>query len=168
MPRHANLAPPLHLWHANLVPMVRPLCAAWGTPLLAHGLSLTFTQPLLFAIATLHTLKPIPIGPQKLKVKSHRMVASHSEPLLVLPQFPSDWYQMVKHRVQIRAKCFRSECIKYPKSIYIYLYLNIIFIINFTCLFVWYLWSLKFYKIYRSILYKHFVSQNMIRIQHIQ
>ena len=87
--------------------MARQPCT-YGTPLFAspearhwraHGLSLTFTQPLLFAIAMLHTLKPILIGPEKLKVKSHRMVASNSEPLLVLPQLPSDQYQMVKHRV---------------------------------------------------------------------
>ena len=78
-------------------PSALPEARHWRT----HSLSLNFTQPLLFAIAMLPTLKPIPVGPQKLKVKSHRMVASYSEPLLVLPQLPSNQYQMVKHRVQI-------------------------------------------------------------------
>ena len=54
----------------------------------------------------------------KLKVKSLRMVATNSEPLLVLSQLPSGRFQAVKHRVQIRAKCFRSECIKYLNSIF--------------------------------------------------
>ena len=42
----------------------------------------------------------------KLKVKSHRMVARNSEPLLVLSQLPSGRVQAVKHRVQMRAKVF--------------------------------------------------------------
>ena len=54
----------------------------------------------------------------KLKVKSLRMVATNSEPLFVLSQLPSGRFQVVKHRVQIRAKCFRSECSKYLNSIF--------------------------------------------------
>ena len=75
--RRATTAPPICL-------RVPPLCHpfAYGTPNLclgpplfappearhwrAHSLSLNFIQPLLFAIAILPTLKPIPIGPQKL------------------------------------------------------------------------------------------------------
>ena len=54
----------------------------------------------------------------KLKVKSLRMVATNSEPLLELSQLPSGRYQAVKHRVQIRARCFRAECVRYLNSIF--------------------------------------------------
>ena len=61
---------PLCLWHANLVPRPAPLCASRGAhlacPWRAGGLSLTFTQPSLFAIAMLPTPKPMQLGPQKL------------------------------------------------------------------------------------------------------
>ena len=54
----------------------------------------------------------------KLKVKSLRMVATNSEPLLELSQLPSGRYQAVKHRVQICARCFRAECVRYLNSIF--------------------------------------------------
>ena len=70
MPRRATLVPPLCLWHANLVPRPAPLCAGRGAhlacPWRASGLSLTFTQPSLFAVAMLPTPKPMQLGPQKL------------------------------------------------------------------------------------------------------
>ena len=70
MPRRATLVPPLCPWHANLVPRPAPLCAGRGAhlacPWRAGGLSLTFTQPSLFAIAMLPTPKPMQLGPQKL------------------------------------------------------------------------------------------------------
>ena len=57
MPMRAILVPPLCLWHANLVPGPAHLCAGRGAhlacPWRAGGLSLTFTQPSLFAIAIL-------------------------------------------------------------------------------------------------------------------
>jgi hypothetical protein len=53
-----------------------------------------------------------------LKVKSLRMIATEDEPLLRLNQLPSGRYQSVKFRVQIRAKCFRAECIKYLNSVF--------------------------------------------------
>ena len=70
MPRRATPVPPLCLWHANLVPRPAPLCAGRGAhlacPWRASGLSLTFTQPSLFAVAMLPTPKPMQLGPQKL------------------------------------------------------------------------------------------------------
>ena len=70
MPRCATIVPPLCHPHAYGTPALCP-----GPPLFApveariwraHGLSLTFTQPSLFAIAMLPTPKPIHLGLQKL------------------------------------------------------------------------------------------------------
>jgi hypothetical protein len=53
----------------------------------------------------------------KLKTKSLRMVATSSEPVLILDQLPSGRYTAIRHRVQIRAKCFRAESVRLLNSI---------------------------------------------------
>ena len=58
------------------------------------------------------------ISAKDLKTKSLRMIATDNEPILELYQLPSGRYQTVRYRVQLRAKCFRSECIKYLNTIF--------------------------------------------------
>ena len=63
MPRRATLVPMARQPYAYDPPL---FAVAEARHWRAHGLSLTFTQQSLFAIAMLPTLKAIPIGPQKL------------------------------------------------------------------------------------------------------
>ena len=54
----------------------------------------------------------------RLKTKSLRMVATANDPVLQLVQLPSGRYTTVKHRTQLRAKCFRAQCIKLLNSVF--------------------------------------------------
>ena len=55
----------------------------------------------------------------QLKSKSLRMVAgNHSNPVLTLNTLPSGRYQAVKHRIQLRSNCFRSQAIKFLNSVF--------------------------------------------------
>ena len=70
---------------------------------------------------------------QQLKSKSLRMVAGNqSNPVLTLNTLPSGGYQAVKHRIQLRSNCFRSQANKFLNSIFHWNHKYIIFYFPYT------------------------------------